>query len=208
MAPWRQYNFFHKKTMPWNSHSIYLFQKQFSLIGFMTNSTMFIAQSLVQVIMITTCSCKTCNRLQWPLIHLSAPICPCSASPPSCTVVGNEHIIKIPGRSTKCQRDLKWLCFSCCVSGTQWPLLSPHGSSIAVESWPGTNQAFLKADLRSVLPLRSLRMQWVKGNWHLITDQHPCSAWFTARLWLAHKGEAWQHAAWVEAGPNPALYKL
>lgn len=148
----------------------------------MTNLTMFIARSFVQVIIITTCSCKTCNGLTWPLIHLSAPIRLYSASPPSCTVVGNEHIIKIPGRGTKCQKDLKWLCFSCCVSGAQWPSLSPHGSSIAVESWPGTNQAFLSADLSSALPLRSLWMQWVKGNWHLITNQHPYSAWFIACL--------------------------
>lgn len=148
---------------------------------------MFIAQSLVRVIMITTCACKTCIGLTRPLLHLSAPIRLYSASPPSCTVVGNERIIKIPGRGPKCQRDLKLLCFSCCVSGARWPSLSPRGSAVAVESWPGTNQAFLSADLRSALPLRSWRMQQVKGNWHPITDQHPYPAWFIACLWPATK---------------------
>lgn len=157
-------------------------------MGFMANAAMFIAQPLVQVIMITTCLCKTCNRLTWPLIHQSAPIRLYSASPPSCTVVGNEHIIKIPGRGTKCQRDLKWLCFSCCVSGAQWPLLSPHGSSSLWSPDLGLIKHFLSADLRSALPLRSWWKQWVKGNWHLIANQHPYSAWFIACLWLATKG--------------------
>lgn len=166
---------------------------------------MFIAQSLVQVIMLATCACSACNRLTWPLIHLSAPISLYSASLPSCAVVGNERLIKIPGRGTKCQRDLKWLCFSCCVSGARWPSLSPHGSSIAVQPWPGTNQAFLSADLRSALPLRSLWMQWVKGNWHLIADQHHCLDLIHSLPMANHKGKAWQHVAWVKAGLNPAL---
>lgn len=120
----------------------------------------------------------------WPLILLSSPIRPCSASPsPVALWLENEHNIEIPGRGTKCQRDLKRLCFSCRVSGTQRPSLSPHGSSVATESWPGTNQAFLKADLGSALPLRSSWTQRHKGNWPLITDQHCGSSWFIACLW-------------------------